>query len=62
MEGRLSLTDGESAAVVSLTAKWDPEGVLGWAVALSGKGRDICTVKTMDGDPLEGESVFPASE
>lgn len=62
VEGRLSLTDGESAAVLILTAKWDPGGGarMGYGTELGGQrhmhGEDT------DGDPLEGVSVFPATE
>lgn len=39
MDGRLSLTDGESAAVLSLTAKWDPGGGarMGYGTELEGE-------------------------
>lgn len=39
VEGRVSLTDGESAAVLILTAKWDQGGgaLIGYGTELKGK-------------------------
>lgn len=44
VEGRLSLTDGESAAVLILTAKWDQGGAV-----LMGRGSELKDKRHMHG-------------